>query len=351
MLVLRNACRISTTKKSFLKNQQCFYSKKSQRSEAEIPDIDFDSEPELKMEGDFPEFEKMKADLEKEYAKNPDQKRIIDEFDKDRTEYSVPEINPNSFQNKTYKNFKKEQAGKTEEKAKNIVPYKVKYRDARGESNITLYLRGDKVCLMLANKFQYTGDDWHNLNPPPGYNKIIIETYTLYQHNEEGFLTQFSLSFQMPFKVIINQKEARDIPLNVDIQVDHRQLPNQLHRVSIEIDDIKYESKVTDTINDSLLHLLSLLPQHVTFKSCWSCGWSHYNPFTRSSFGGLACFLDKEGMQNRNNIRGIYDVWEKMERDVQENYLCDKWTPRTVKHKMPGHEEIGDQSKLTYDFE
>jgi hypothetical protein len=348
MLMLRNACR-GYAKKS-LKNQQCFYSKKVKKSTVEIPEIDFESEPELKMEGDFPEFEKMKAELEKEYMKNPDQKGIFDGVDKDRKEYSVPEINPD-FQNKTYKEFKKKQTDQNEEKAKHIVPYKAKYRDARGEANVTIYLRGDKVCLMVANKFQYTGDDWHNLNPPPGYSKIIIETYTLYQHNEEGHLTQFSLSFQMPFKVIINQTETRDIPVTVDIQVDHRQLPHQLVRVSAEIEDIKYESNVTDTLNDSLVHLLSLLPKNVTVKSCWTCGWSHYNPFSRSSFGGLACFVGKEGMQNRTHIRGIYDVWDKMERDVQENYLCEKWTPRTVKHKMPGEDEIGDQSKLTYDFE
>jgi hypothetical protein len=353
MLIIKKSCRgfFITKKELITRKQQCNYSKKLKKSRtARSPEIDFDGEPELKMEGDFPEFDKMKEELEKEYLKNPDQKGIFEGFDKDRKDYSVPEVNPN-WENKTYTNWKKDETVKNTEKAKNIVPYKAKYRDARGESNVTIYLRGDKVCLMLANKFQYTGDDWHNLNPPPGYSKIIIDTYTLYQQNEEGHLTQFSLSFQMPFKFIINQSEVREIPLNIDIQVDHRQLPVQLHKVSVEIKDILYESKVTDSLHDSLLNLLTVIPQNMTIKSCWTCGWSHYNPFTRSSFGGLACFLGKEGMLNRNNIRGIYDIWDKMDKDVQENYLCDKWIPRTAKHKMPGKNELGDQNKLTYDFE
>jgi len=348
-MLLKKSCRSFLFSKKLISQPCAKYSKKINPSTVDSPEIDFDNEPELKMEGDFPEFDKMKEQLEKEYLKNPDQKGIFDGFDKNRKDYSIPEINPN-LENKTYRNWKKDQTEKTAEKAKNIVEYKAKYRDARGESNISVYLRGDKVCLMVGNKFQYTGDDFHLLNPPPGYGKIIIETYTLYQHNEEGHLTQFSLSFQIPFKFILNE-EVREIPVSVDIQVDHRQLPFQLHKVSVEIDNINYESKVTDTMNDSLLNLLSQLPKNMSIKSCWSCGWAHYNPFTRSAFGGLACFVGKEGMLNKNNIRGIYDIWDKSERDVTENYLCDKWVARTVKHKMPGRDEIGDQSKLTYDFE
>jgi len=364
MLMLRNCLRginfsqtlpgnkriIGTTKSLIIGQYQHHrnYSKKINPTSEE--DIDFESEPELQMEGDFPEFEKMKEQLEKDFAKDPEsQKGIFDSFDKDRKEYGVPEVDPANYENKTYKTWKKDNTDKSAEKAKNIVKYKAQYRDARGEANIPVYLRGDKVCVMLANKFQYTGDDFHSLNPPPGYDKIIIETYTLYQHNEEGHLTQFSLSFQLPFKFIINQK-VQEIPMDIDIQVDHSILPAQLHRVSVEIDDIKYESKVTDSMNDSLLHLLSLLPQYVTFQSCWTCGWSHYNPFSRSAFGGLACFLGKEEMLNKNSIRGIYHIWEKMERDVPENYLCDKYVVRTVKLKMPGHDELLE-SKHTFDFE
>jgi hypothetical protein len=39
---------------------------------------------------------------------------------------------------------------------------------------------------------------------------------------------------------------------------------------------------------------------------------------TNNNILGLACFVDKEGMLNKNHVKGIFDIWEKMDRDVTE---------------------------------
>ena len=39
-----------------------------------------------------------------------------------------------------------------------------------------------------------------------GYHKIIIDTYNLYRFSDEGYLTNFSLEFELPIKVTVEEK-------------------------------------------------------------------------------------------------------------------------------------------------
>lgn len=336
----------------------------SKLSYSKKKDEDDDDLGHVQVSGDFPEFEAMKNKLNAEYEKTKD-----DEVNPDDIELDLygdkKEIDPSTVpedkefyravqkepDNPKYKEWKKEKEKKLEEKAKYIVEYPALFRDARGEENIKLFLRGDAVCIIIGDDFQYSGEDFHCLESPVGYHKIIIDTYNLYRFSDEGYLTNFSLEFELPIKVTVEEKVTEGAKLTVQIQVDHQFAESQRCRVFLNYNDKVIESSINDTMDLSLTNLFSKLPKTVEVKCCWSCGWSGYNPMSRNHFGGLGCFVDKEHMLNKKDPTGIYDSWNSDKaRDVPENHYCDKYTKRKSNHIMPLRNEMKGE-RLSYDFE
>lgn len=302
------------------------------------------------MEGDFPEFEALKEKLDREYKENPDV--MLNEKGKVERSREFTYTQPKQeWQNPKFQEWKRQEREKVQAKAKHIVSYPATYRDARGEDTVTVYLRGDKVCLELNEEFSFAGDDFCSLVGPHGYKRIVVDTYMLYQLSDDGFLTQFSVTFDLPLN-IERKNEPSVVNLTVNIQVDHRSPTPQLVQVALDLGVLRvYESQVCDTIDLALASLITKLPKSVVIKSCWSCAWSFYNPYARSHFGGLACFVGNEAIRNKANASRIFELWKDMNRDVTENHLCPSWSKRAVKHKMPSADEMEREKTFTYDFE
>lgn len=80
---------------------------------------------------------------------------------------------------------------------------------------------------------------------------------------------------------------------------------------------------------DELLNLAVQLPLGFSLEACITCGLSDYSPYGHGCFGWLACFRNaKEDYRHINSKQGIFAIWERMTRFVQETYYCDQFEIR-----------------------
>eukprot|EP01126_Amoeba_proteus_P058568 TRINITY_DN7572_c0_g2_i1.p1 TRINITY_DN7572_c0_g2~~TRINITY_DN7572_c0_g2_i1.p1 ORF type:complete len:203 (+),score=33.90 TRINITY_DN7572_c0_g2_i1:270-878(+) len=186
------------------------------------------------------------------------------------------------------------------------------------------------------------GDDWSDLQPLHEIQKTLTRQGTIFTLSQPYFfLTQFSLSWQMPVKVVhISAKQSNVVayPLRVELQVDHdnkTQKSNDLYRLTVEMPGISFASKVRGTVNECYEDLEEAMPSNLTLYTCWNCKFSSFNPYGLSHFGGLGCFVG--GRLKHTTGHGVCSVWERWnfkDAEVHEHEACDKWQKREVPHKM-----------------
>jgi len=246
----------------------------------------------------------------------------------------------------------------TQKKAKGIIKHTGRFMSDSITQDVTLYTRGDKICLVLSG-FEFVGDDWGTLAYLGDVSKKnIIRENNIIELNDMDLLTRFSITFSMNIKLKINdpvniQKVSYIYrPLKFQIQVDQNDekntdIKNKLTLECFSAADApkhlfanNYTSKIRQTINECLQDIKNSLPENIIMSCCWNCGWSYYSPYGQSQFGGLGCFKNITGWENRRNLIGIADKWEEKDNDVQEVYFCDSWVNRTVPQSMPNDPRV-----------
>lgn len=79
--------------------------------------------------------------------------------------------------------------------------------------------------------------------------------------------------------------------LEVFIRVDSETLPDPELKLKLHYNSVTYESSGTSSDwNDELFDIQLQMPIHLYIKACFNCALSEYSPFSRPTFGGLACF-------------------------------------------------------------
>jgi len=308
------------------------------------------TQEELDLQFDPDQPDPQYDDIEDDLRIDPT-KGINEQDEEDRYQ---PTLKEKDITHPEYLRWKKASQDEARRNARFITRHSAIYRDASHDiEGISLYLRGDQVCLKIDDVWEWRGDDFQVLSLPPStpVHAIVAEDCQLFE-THHSYLTNFSLSFDLPLKLQnVQTQESRSAHLKVNLEVDHRHVDPQQYQLTLLLSpQIQYKSAIMDSMHNCLQNLVHQLPEHIEIKSCWSCCYSTFTPLGTSFFGGLGCFKGNEKMKNRTDVRGIFQGWAKRDRYVQENHLCSQWEARKVPHLMPKKNEF-KKNRFRFEFE
>eukprot|EP01127_Copromyxa_protea_P003184 TRINITY_DN13043_c0_g1_i1.p1 TRINITY_DN13043_c0_g1~~TRINITY_DN13043_c0_g1_i1.p1 ORF type:complete len:368 (-),score=78.22 TRINITY_DN13043_c0_g1_i1:8-1111(-) len=240
--------------------------------------------------------------------------------------------------------YKREMDEELKKKASGILSYEGTFRDEMSTEPCTVYVRGDQVCLKIAEPWQFVGEEWDVLQPTHKLGKSIMEKLEvdeepLFTMTEDKHMTAFSVEYHMPVEVVV-RKKVQSYPMRVQIQVDHekaRQGHSQLFLLTFQLPQKTIKSEIRKSMNLCLQDIKESLPPSMKLHACWNCKHSEYSPWGESFFGGLGCLVNKVGQKR---LQGSYEKWLSKDRDVQENRVCEKWEERMEAHFVPDEKEF-----------
>lgn len=126
---------------------------------------------------------------------------------------------------------------------------------------------------------------------------------------------------QQPFSVEKSpyMEEPLNFPLLMEVQIDHNRPNFQNLFLTLILDKDKIiTSSVNETMHECLMEIQAQLPKNLYIESCWSCSRSMYSPLTKSNFQGLGCFIKNPNTDYTRTVKGIFDMWLKKDKVVQE---------------------------------
>jgi len=207
-----------------------------------------------------------------------------------------------------------------------LVYYDGTYTDARGCEAIAFLNDGETLRVTIRG-VEFAGSDFDGLAPVPG--SADPSGFTL----QRGELCACSFAFDIPIPVVADEAE---IPgrLHVELELGSPAPNGGLGREKLKLTLEYGEHRVTSSgssgwFEDELVEIQRRLPTSVFIKACINCLYSDYNPAGHGLFGGMMCFrnIKAEYLQVKSK-RDLFAVQERVDRLVQETYLCPEFSRR-----------------------
>jgi len=207
------------------------------------------------------------------------------------------------------------------------VIYPARYRDKSGEETTSISNDGE-VLRMDLRGVGFVGrmlDDWEPVEPIA---PDIAARFTF----DFDQLSDYALRFAIPVPVMQGDQTLQGL-LDVHLELgrvvngrfDHERLG-----ITLKTGDRTYAARQNQGwFDDALCELRDLLPIGVFIKCCHSCAYSDYSPAGYGVFGGLACFRNcKQEYLALKGKRAFFSLVNRMDRYVQETYLCAEFEKR-----------------------
>ncbi|MEO0413933.1 MAG: DUF6304 family protein [Verrucomicrobiota bacterium] len=214
----------------------------------------------------------------------------------------------------------------TPKRSQDGLTFKLTYSDSHGTEHTHIRSRGRFMETTLRG-VDFDCDDMDCLTPKEGQDPKLISQFQF--HNRD--VCDCLISVEIPVLAKIDQQETEiDFTFTIDLGPPNKERPHSLtHRIytisTILPDETKLESR-TGSIEDSLLQIISQLPDTIELRCCFTCAFSDYSPTGNCEFGTMLCFRNIKDEYSQLKGKDILDLQE--DDLVQETDYCKEWQQR-----------------------
>jgi Family of unknown function (DUF6304) len=209
-----------------------------------------------------------------------------------------------------------------------MLAYPATYSDKNGILATTIHNDG-KTLNVTIRGVVFTGEFFDDFEPAADTLPELLAAFTLNRNS----LCDCAFSLEMPISVVQNKKNiAANLSVKITLGVpasnggiDSETLQlklTYLNNAFIAVDKEGY-------FETALLNINSQLPPNTIVKCCFNCLYSDYSIYGNGLFGTMMCFRNaKEDYLKVKNKTDFEQIMDNFERQTQETYLCEEFTPR-----------------------
>ena len=207
--------------------------------------------------------------------------------------------------------------------------YQGSYADERGKFP-AVFTNDGVTFTMTVLGVTFRGGSLDDLDPDPESPPALLDGFT-----SSFGLCACDISLTMPLPVLTDGIETM-ARLKIDLHLGHPKprshagVSSELVKLELTLSAICLQSSgKSGLFEDELLDLARQLPLGTSIKSCFFCQYSDYSPYGSGLIGSMMCFRNIKAEYSRVNGKdAFWTVHDRFDRQVQETYLCDDFSPR-----------------------
>jgi Family of unknown function (DUF6304) len=206
--------------------------------------------------------------------------------------------------------------------------YPATYSDKNGIVTTTIHNDGKTLNVTIRGAV-FTGEFFDDFEPAAETPLELLSTFTL----NRNALCDCAFSLEMPITVVQNEKNiAANLSVNINLGAPASNGGIDAETLQLKLTFLDNEFIAVDKagyFETALLNINSQLPPNTFVKCCFNCLYSDYSIYGNGLFGTMMCFRNiKTDYLKVKNKTDFEQIMDKFERQIQETYLCEEFTPR-----------------------